>query len=249
MVAVACTLTFASCADDVYDSERGIQTEPKENPLGKDFTAPDGFNWSMINSVNLNIAVKDEFSGRYNYLIEVFTANPLNSPTAVPIAAGTAKGGSNYTATINISNATTRLYIRQTDPKQRKEVYEYEVPENGGTLNAQLYVTQASTRTGVSTRAESDMTDPAYTEPTVPADAQELKDSDYAGKCDLGKAGNYLIKSGKDLQPKPYGKTGSQHLCPRNFQRRKHLAARKCHFDRLERRRSGLHLLNRPVNR
>ena len=135
MTAIACTLTFTGCTEDVYDPERGIQTEPKENPLGEDFIAPDGFNWSMINSINLNVAVKDEFNGRYNYLIEVFTANPLNDPAATPIAAGMAKGGSDYTAGINISNAIKRLYIRQTDPKQRKEIYEYEVPEHGGTLH------------------------------------------------------------------------------------------------------------------
>lgn len=146
IVAVACALTVVGCADDVYDPERGIQTEPKENPLGEDFAAPDGFNWSMINSVNLNIEVKDEFSGQYNYLIEVFTANPLSDATATPIAAGVAKGGNNYTASINISNATTRLYIRQTDPKQRKEIYEYEVPENGGALNCKLYYTSTDTR-------------------------------------------------------------------------------------------------------
>ncbi len=196
MVAVACTFTFAGCADDVYDPERGIQTEPKENPLGEGFIAPDGFNWSMINSVNLNVEVKDEFNGAYNYLVEVFTTNPLNEATATPIAAGVAKSGNNYTANINISNATTRLYIRQTDPKQRKEIYEYEVPENGGTLNCKLYITQASTRAQGTTRAENTITDPAYTEPTVPANAKELKDEKYNGGCGLWDKGNYIIKSG-----------------------------------------------------
>ena len=86
MAAIAGTLAFAGCTDDVYDPERGIQTEPKENPLGEDFAAPDGFNWSMINTVNLNVEVNDEFDGRYKYLIEVFTVNPISDVSAAPIA-------------------------------------------------------------------------------------------------------------------------------------------------------------------
>ena len=55
VVAIVSTLALSSCTDDVYDPERGIQTKPKENPLGEDFTAPDGFDWSMVNTVNLNV--------------------------------------------------------------------------------------------------------------------------------------------------------------------------------------------------
>ena len=93
VVAIVGTLILSSCTDDVYDPERGIQTEPKENPLGEDFTAPDGFNWSMVNTVNLNVEINDEFDGRYKYLIEIFTANPISDVSAVPIAVGTANSG------------------------------------------------------------------------------------------------------------------------------------------------------------
>ena len=41
MAAIVSTLVLAGCTDDVYDPERGIQTVPKENPLGEDFSAPD----------------------------------------------------------------------------------------------------------------------------------------------------------------------------------------------------------------
>ena len=78
VVAIVSTLALSSCTDDVYDPERGIQTKPKENPLGEDFTAPDGFDWSMVNTVNLNVEINDEFDGRYKYLIEIFTANPIS---------------------------------------------------------------------------------------------------------------------------------------------------------------------------
>lgn len=42
--------------------------------------------------------------------------------------------------------AIEKLYIRQTDPKQRKEVYARTVPENGGSMNFKLYYTGVDTR-------------------------------------------------------------------------------------------------------
>ena len=91
MATVVSTMFLASCADDVYDPSKEPQATPAENPLGEGFNAPDGFNWSMINTVNLNVEVKDAFNGKYQYAIEVFASNPLADKTATPIAAGLAK--------------------------------------------------------------------------------------------------------------------------------------------------------------
>lgn len=138
---------LASCADDVYDPSKEPQTPPAENPLGEGFTAPEGFGWSMTNSINLNVEIKDdEFNGQYKYLIEVFTNNPLGDENATPIAAGTASKNTNYTTTISIPAAAENLYIRQTDPKQRKEVYAFQTPENGGSMDCKLYYTGTGTR-------------------------------------------------------------------------------------------------------
>lgn len=170
MATIISTLVFAGCADDVYDSEKGIHTKPKDNPLGEDFSAPDGFNWSMINSVNLNVEVKDEFNGKYQYLIEVFTSNPLNDNGITPIAVGVANKDKSYSTEINISKALTRLFIRQTDPNQRKEVYEYIIPENGGALNCKLYYVATETRAianavqSPGTSGWDNVKDPGYTE-------------------------------------------------------------------------------------
>ena len=94
IITLAAPLFLAACADkDVYNPDKVRPIAPVENPLGKDFVAPDGFDWSMITTVKLNIEVKDEFNGQYNYLIEVFTSNPLSDKTATPLAAGYAKSG------------------------------------------------------------------------------------------------------------------------------------------------------------
>lgn len=84
-ISLATSLFITACADkDVYNPDRVRPVAPVENPLGEDFVAPDGFDWSMITTVNLNVEVKDEFNGQYKYLVEVFNTNPLSDGTASP---------------------------------------------------------------------------------------------------------------------------------------------------------------------
>lgn len=146
IIALVAPLLLAACADnDVYNPDKVRPVPPVENPLGEDFVAPAGFDWSMITTVKLNIEVKDEFNGMYNYLAEVFTTNPLTDATATPIAADYAKAGKNYVVEISIPKSIERVYVRQTDPKQRKEVYEFVVPVDGETLNCKLYYSGGTT--------------------------------------------------------------------------------------------------------
>lgn len=173
ITALAAPLLLTACADnDVYDPDKVRPVPPVENPLGDDFVAPDGFDWSMITTVKLDIEVKDELNGQYNYLAEVFTTNPLSDKTATPIAAGYAKGGSNFVAEISIPKSTERIFIRQTDPKQRKEVYEFTTPENGGTLNCKLYYTG-----GTTTRSTTGST--SAFNAAIAAGVKELEDKTY----------------------------------------------------------------------
>lgn len=147
IIAFAAPLFLAACTDkDVYDPNKVRPVAPVENPLGEDFVAPEGFDWSMLTTVQLDVEVKDEFNGQYNYLVEVFTSSPLSDETATPIAAGYAKEGNNYITEISIPKAATHLFIRQTDPKQRKEIFEYAVPKDGETINSKLYFMEVQTK-------------------------------------------------------------------------------------------------------
>ena len=156
----------------IRDSDKVRPVPPVENPLGEDFVAPAGFDWSMITTVKLNIEVKDEFNGMYNYLAEVFTTNPLTDATATPIAADYAKAGKNYVVEISIPKSIERVYVRQTDPKQRKEVYEFVVPVDGETLNCKLYYSG-----GTTTRAGTGSTSAANA--AIAAGFKELEDNNY----------------------------------------------------------------------
>ena len=173
IIALVAPLLLAACADnDVYNPDKVRPVPPVENPLGEDFVAPAGFDWSMITTVKLNIEVKDEFNGMYNYLAEVFTTNPLTDATATPIAADYAKAGKNYVVEISIPKSIERVYVRQTDPKQRKEVYEFVVPGNGETLNCKLYYSG-----GTTTRAGTGSTSAANA--AIAAGFKELEDNNY----------------------------------------------------------------------
>ena len=129
MAAIVSTLVPAGCTDDVYDPERGIQTVPKENPLGEDFSAPDSFDWSMINAVNLNVEVKDEFNGRYKYLIEVFTDNPISNAGVTPIAAGTANKNKSYNTEVSISKQPQDCLSARQIPNSVKKYTNMQFPK------------------------------------------------------------------------------------------------------------------------
>lgn len=150
MTTLIAAMALSGCKDDVYDPDKIRQIPPAGNPFGENFKAPDGFDWSMNLSLKLNVEVKDEFAGQYDYLIEAFTLNPFYSTTATPIAAGYAKKNQNYTTEISLAKSISLLYIRVTDPKLRNAVYEYTVPENGGTLDCKLYYTATNTRAAFS---------------------------------------------------------------------------------------------------
>lgn len=140
IAAIVATIALAGCKDDVYEPGKIRPIPPAENPFGEDFKAPDGFDWSMIKSIKLNVEVKDEFNGQYKYLIEVFNVNPLTDETTLPIAAGYAQQGENYSTEINVLNTARKIYIRQTNPEQRQSIFEYSVPEeNSSTINCKLY--------------------------------------------------------------------------------------------------------------
>lgn len=147
IAALTMTMLTTACQDsDIYDPTKVRDIAPAENPFGTGFQAPVGFDWSTSTTVRLNVEVKDQFNGQYGYLIELFTSYPYFD-TSAPIAAGYANKNQNYTTEICIPKTISTLYIRKTDPRNRKAVYEYAVPQNEATLNCRLYYIEANTRT------------------------------------------------------------------------------------------------------
>lgn len=183
MTGIFAMIALTGCKDDVYEPGKIRPIPPAENPFGTDFKAPDGFDWSTIATVNLNVSVKDEYDGTHEYLIEIFTANPMTDKALTPIAAGYARKSMNYTTTINVPKALTQIYLRQTTPGQYESIYQYTLPDSGGTLNCPLYYTGANTRTAMTRTSNdnaayeaSEITQPATPDYTDPINVPGLPD-------------------------------------------------------------------------
>lgn len=180
IVTIVISGAFFSCVDsetNLYDSS--YQTQ---NPMGNGFGAPDGFSWNTMISKNVSIEVKDEEGGLYAYTVEIFTEDPLANESASAIAARSANKENNFKVTANIDLLTTQdfIYVKQTDPRKRIKVYQFEVPADNKDITCKLFYTEsapqsrAMTSHSVTTRSDSSFEKPNYT--SLPTDATEIKD-------------------------------------------------------------------------
>lgn len=125
-----CLVGLLSCTDhkDLYNPDVVPNPEPDDNPLG--IVVPDGFDWSMMTTVDVTVKVDDKYSGQYYYVIEVFNENPAVASTANLLAKGVAKQGETFAAKVDVASALENLYVRKTTPTGRVEVRTFAI-QNG----------------------------------------------------------------------------------------------------------------------
>ncbi|MFA6713633.1 MAG: hypothetical protein WCR82_07125, partial [Bacteroidales bacterium] len=88
-----------------------------------DNNIPEGsFDYSTVKALNMSVYVDDKYNSEYNYYIELLDANPFTNSMANVLNAGVTKGSSPFNSEITISQTITKIYVRQTDPLQRKSV-------------------------------------------------------------------------------------------------------------------------------
>ena len=177
IIAIAMGGILFSCVDsgkDLYDP-----SYETSNPMGDGFAAPDGFDWSTIKTENVTVEVKDEEGGLYSYLVEIYTEDPLTNENASVLATRTANKENNFKATAAITLLPTQkgIYIKQTDPRGRVEVYLFDVPEDNDNFTCKLYYQESAVQNRVlmsrtaTTRAVSPEK-PVYT--SIPSEAKEI---------------------------------------------------------------------------
>lgn len=177
IIAIAMAGTVSSCVDsgkDLYDP-----SYETPNPMGDGFAAPDGFDWSMMTSKNVSVEVKDEEGGLYAYLVEIYADDPLANESASALTTMTADKGNNFKVTAAISLLSTQkgIYIKQIDPRGRKQVYQFDVPENSDNMTCKLYYVESAAQNralmsrAVATRGIS-FEKPDYS--TIPDGAKEI---------------------------------------------------------------------------
>lgn len=203
IAAIVATGTLFSCVDsgkDLYDS-----SYETSNPMGDGFAAPDGIDWNMITTKNVTVEVKDEEGGLYSYLIDIYTENPLTNEKASPIATRTANKENNFKAKASISVLPTQkgIYVKQTDPRGREQVYPFNFAEDSNNLTCKLFYTDNTSRAMMSraaTKADITIEEPKY---EIPADAQEIAkgmtlSSNTSYKITSNYAGTFKFDGNKD---------------------------------------------------
>lgn len=179
IIAIAMAGTVSSCVDsgkDLYDP-----SYETPNPMGDGFAAPDGFDWNMMTTKNVSVEVKDEEGGLYAYLVEIYADDPLANESASALTTMTADKGNNFKVTAAISLLSTQkgIYIKQIDPRGRKQVYQFDVPENSDNMTCKLYYVESAAQNralmsrAVATRGIS-FEKPDYS--TIPGNAKEISD-------------------------------------------------------------------------
>jgi len=121
---VVIAFSFTACLDD------SILTK-NDNSI-----VVDEFMYATTKTLELNVAVSDNYNSEYFYKVEVFDQNPFSTDTiANLLAAGVAKGNSPFTSKLSVPTHISTLYVRQTDPLQRKTVKAYIIDAVTGKLN------------------------------------------------------------------------------------------------------------------
>lgn len=177
IIAIAITGTMYSCVDsgkDLYDPAYGTP-----NPMGDDFAAPDDIDWNMITTKNISIEIKDEEGGLFAYLIEIYADDPLTNESTSVLATRTANKGNNFKVTAVVSLLPTQrgIYVKQTDPRGREQVYQFDVPENDDNITCKLYYAESGAQNralmsrGIATRSLS-FEKPDYS--SIPGNAKEI---------------------------------------------------------------------------
>lgn len=119
IIAIAIVSALFSCVDsdkNFYDSSYRTP-----NPMGDEFVAPNGFDWSTTTTTTVNVEADNE-DAQYYSLVEVLDANPFSTPDYNVLAKGTAKPRQAFSQEVVYPQGITYLYIRKTDPRGRVAV-------------------------------------------------------------------------------------------------------------------------------
>lgn len=108
------TLTLFSCVRNNLD----FTTDATIN----DIVVPGSFDWSTLSAAELTVITADAYQAQYYYLVEIFGENPVLNSSAVLLAKGVANSSRNYVANLIFPSAASTIFVRQTDPLQRKIV-------------------------------------------------------------------------------------------------------------------------------
>ena len=111
------------CHKKVFDAEA----------IGRDYfieNIPEGFDWSTISSVDVEITPNDQYDGQYLYTIEFFDKNPISDNSAALLATGWCSGKAPLQKSITLPTSLDTLFVCQTTPGNRRSVMRIPIENN-----------------------------------------------------------------------------------------------------------------------
>ncbi|WP_455960774.1 LruC domain-containing protein [Bacteroides bouchesdurhonensis] len=114
IIAIAIVSALFSCVDsdkNFYDSSYRTP-----NPMGDEFVAPDGFDWSMTATTQVTVEVNDQFNGQFYYTVELYDNHPVISADAHLLGKGVAKGDKPYVINITAEKTINTIYVKEITP-------------------------------------------------------------------------------------------------------------------------------------
>lgn len=140
---------FSACQKDVYD--------PNYNP-NLEASVPENFDWSTTKALNVNVEVKDEYDGKYNYTVRIYDKTPGEG--VLPVAASSkVNKDMPFSQEIVVPATATKLYIVQAFKKAdaSEVINKQEVAADKG--NISFSFGSAQSKSSSSTRASDDATE------------------------------------------------------------------------------------------
>lgn len=131
LLLVACGFVFATSSCSKVEDLYTPTTNEGSSSLLPNGVISDSFNWSTAKAVDINIAVDDDFDGKYSYQLEVYDSEP-DSQGAMLLAAGLAKKGKDLVTKATIPSVLENVFVKETSPTGLVSYYMVEV--NGSTV-------------------------------------------------------------------------------------------------------------------
>lgn len=182
--AFALSLLLVACTNDLYKED--VPT-PDKDPIHGSTDAT----YSNIKTVRLSVNLEDEFDGERFYTVEAFTINPILYPEEAKVIENSSqkvnKDLTYENLKVNIPDLFNSIYVRVTDPRGYRRVYECPVTGQDIVCNIRSQVTTKS----AGLRA---MTLPTMERPSFVPEADAIEIATEADKSKLGYDSNKICK-------------------------------------------------------
>lgn len=201
--------TSCSKVEDLYDPKG----EDQSDGLLPNTSISSSFNWATSKSVDVRVAVDDQYNGQYSYKVELFDREP-QAQGAVLLGAGAAKKGQDLVTQVTIPAGLTYIYVQTTTPTGAKSYTMLEVTSSTVVLAANSAKVASVNVSGLTRLASTTppSTTPTFVrtvEPSVPTSANKL--SGTSNIANTVNNGVYVIEAGATLSGSidlANGKTG-----------------------------------------